>query len=210
MNLKLLRVAAIVVAIALTSLIVAACGGSEHNSDARDTASKAAEANREKFTPYIPKNEVEGKNYNKSQELYDNPNTILYCTILPTNPTLKAITIPIAGKLTSSSVSAFPSQEIHYDNEGGNTVTERASVDGLFHGSPPPYRYGFTPGGNFVEVWSGDEGICTTSPTEIQTQTLSVGFEGSVDAATAEAEKALEAGEPAKAEQIIAEGVKSR
>lgn len=204
---RLLKLATLIVAFALCCLIVAACGGSEHNSDARDTAATAAEKNRENFAPYIPHNEVEAHNYNASQELYDNPSTILYCTILPRNDTIKPITVPIAGKLTSSSVSAFPSQEIHYD-EDGNVVTEKASVDGLFHGSPPAYRFGFTPGGNFVELWSGDEGLCTTSPTEIQTQTLSVGFEGSVDAATQQAEAALEANEPAKAEKILAEGVK--
>lgn len=204
---KWTRLAFGLAAILIIAVGVAACSDSEHNSAARDAASKAADRNRENFAPYIPHNEVEGKNYNHYQELSDNPATVLYCTVLPTNPTIKPITIPVAGKLTSSTVSAFPSQEIHYD-EDGNVVTEKSSVDGLYHGSPPPYRYGFTPGGNLIEVWSGDQGFCTTAATEVQVQTLEVGFSGSVDAATKAAEEALEAGEHKKAEQILAEGVK--
>lgn len=204
---KWLKLSVALAAVLIIALGLAACGGSsDDNSPQRNTASQEAEKNRENFAPFIPHNEVEGKNYNRSQQLYDNPNTILYCTVLPNNPTIKPITVPIAGKLTSSSVSAFPSQEIHYD-EWGNSVTEKASVDGLYHGSPPAYRYGFTPGDQFVELWSGDEGFCTTSPTEIQQETLNLTISGNVDSATAQAEKALAEGNGQKASKILKEGV---
>jgi hypothetical protein len=42
-------------------------------------------------------------------------------------------------------------------------------VDGLFHPNPPGYRYGFTPGGQYVDFFNMAT-FCTTALTEFQRQ----------------------------------------
>lgn len=187
----------IAIAVFTLALLFSSCAGDE---SAREEAEQQARETRRHFVPYTPRNGVEGGNYNRSQELYDDPNTILFCTILPASPTIKAITVPIAGKLTSSSVSAFRSED-------GNGY-EKESVDGLYHGSPPPYRYGFTPSDNYVEFWGGDQGFCSSVPTEIQQESLQIDVAGNLDHAARQAEKALAEGDRRAAQKILSEGVK--
>jgi hypothetical protein len=192
------KVAAILLLLVLSAFGVTACG-EESNSPERDQAVKAIEKNRENFVPYTPKNHVEGDNYNHAQELYDNPTTIIWCTAFPQSTSDPIVTIPIAGKLTSSSVSALPSNHTVTEHD---SVVENASVDGLFHGSPPPYRYGFTPGGQYVDFFNMPT-ICTTQPLEFQRQSVSVKVDAGLSNATQQAEKALKQGDKKKAQEIL-------
>lgn len=193
------KVICVLVLLALSAFGLAACGSSE--SSERHTAKQGAEENRKNFVPYIPKNQIEGSNYNKKEELFDNPNTIIWCSAFPPGSNYPVITIPIAGKLTSSSVSVFPSDKVERDH--GNAVVEAEDVDGLFHGSPPPYRYGFTPGGQYVSFEGGLATLCTTQPLEIQRQSVSVKVAGGLNKAQKEAEVALKAGDSQKAQEIL-------
>lgn len=45
---------------------------------------------------YVPKNDVEGRNYNARQKLADNPATLIWCTTYPPTPNAKAFTVPAA------------------------------------------------------------------------------------------------------------------
>lgn len=192
------RLVFIVLAVLVVSVAVAACGNSD--SSERNNAHKGAEENRKNFVPYIPKNQIEGANYNKKEELFDNPNTIIWCSAFPPGSNYPVITIPIAGKLTSSSVSVFPSNH-EVGSEG--SVVEAEDVDGLFHGSPPPYRYGFTPGGQYVSFEGGLATLCTTQPLEVQRQSVSVKVAGGLDKASREAEAALKSGNNKEAQAIL-------
>ncbi len=103
------------------------------------------------YRPYLPKNGVELANYNRAQQLYDSPDTIIWCSTTWGNPAAPIVTVPIAGKLTSSSTTFFQPEEAaraDYAGDGhgpeptGGVVSSR-SVDGLYHPNPPKYRYGF-------------------------------------------------------------------
>lgn len=178
------------------------CGEDEADKSGRSDAAKEVQRNKDNFKPYVPKNGVEGQNYNKAQEIFDDPSTILWCSVLQQSSTSPIITVPIAGKLTSSSTSAFPSQETDYD-EWGNTVREKESVDGLYHGSPPPYRFGFTPGGQYFEFGGAAPYVCTTAVNEFQRESIAVSVDQGLTNASKEAEKALREGDKNKAQQIL-------
>ena len=175
----------------LVACSLVACGGSgESDVSPRDVAHVEAEKNRDDFTPYIPKHGVEGANYNGLQELADDPATILWCTSFPASATAPIVTVPIVGKLTSSSVSAFPGERAEeLWGEGAVTLPE-ISVDGLYHGDPPPYRFGFTPGGQLVS-FENIPTICTTSVMAFQRQSINVKVDSGMTAATRRAEGRL-------------------
>lgn len=159
-----------------------------------------------KSRAYIPQNNVELNNYNKAQELYDSPDSIIWCTTTWGNASAPLVTVPVVGKLTSSSVSYFPNQSV-YKSTNGNVLTENRSVDGMYHGNPPGYRYGFTPGGQYVD-FSGMPTFCTTSLTEFQRQstTVSVSTDGTSGTLQRAAEEAIRNGD-AEGAQAILEGV---
>lgn len=186
-------VAWIVAAIALAALVAGCGSGTTEHKQAR----KEAKENQERFVPYIPKNGVEGANYNKAQELYDDPATIIWCTAFPQSSTEPLITVPVAGKLTSSTVSAFRSED-----EIDGVALEAESVDGLYHGTPPPYRYGFTPGGQYVDFFNLPT-LCTTQPLKFQRQSVSVSVDSGLSKATGEAEAALKNGDKKQAQAIL-------
>jgi hypothetical protein len=181
------------------SLGLSAC--SEGDSSERHDAHERAEQNRADFVPYIPHNQIEGSNYNRKEELFDDPNTIIWCSAFPPGSNYPVITIPIAGKLTSSSVSVFPSDKVEHHH--GDAVVEAEDVDGLFHGTPPPYRYGFTPGGQYVSFEGQLATLCTTQPLEIQRQSVSVKVAGGLNKAQKEAEAALRNGNGKEAQEIL-------
>lgn len=165
--------------------------------NARDQVNKVTKS---RGPAYIPKNSVEFNNYNRAQKLYDSPSTIIWCTTTFENPSSPLITVPIAGKLTSSSVSYFATQQVReYDSQNGTYNPELRSVDGMYHGSPGPYRYGFTPGGQYVEFTSIGT-FCTTSLTKFQREktTVSVETDGAGDAAQNKAEAILKQGTDSK------------
>lgn len=185
----------IIVAIAaVISLFMASCS-SDATKAARD-ANKEGRANvkkvNESFSPPEINGDTEYHNYMGAQKLYDDPSSIIWCTTTWGNDSAPLVTVPIAGKLTSSSVSLFPSVvEKQYDGNTNNSYhPELPSVDGMFHGSPPPYRYGFTPGGQYVDFFNMPT-FCTTALTAFQRESTKVVTE--VDGGANEAQKKTEA-----------------
>lgn len=170
------------------------------DSDNRDDAYRDVSNDARKRAPYIPKNSVEYNNYVGAQEVYDDPSSILWCTTTWGNNSAPLVTVPIAGKLTSSSVSIFSGT--HKDG------SERVSVDGMYHGSPPAYRYGFTPGGQYVD-FSGMPAFCTTALTKFQRQSTQVNSTVDPEMAStqARAEAEMKKGNKDKAAQILAEAL---
>lgn len=154
---------------------------------------------------YIPSNQVEFNNYNNAQKLYDSPTTIIWCTTTWGNNSAPLVTVPIAGKLTSSSVSYFPNTQVVEYSDSGRYSPELRSVDGMYHGSPPPYRYGFTPGGQYVD-FSSMPTFCTTALTKFQRQAtkVTVDVDSEARSAAGKAEDALKRGDKAAAEKALA------
>lgn len=190
----------------LLSLLVFA--GCEDNTDenSRDTASKVSKHVANRATGYLPHNDVEFNNYNKAQKLYDSPETIIWCSTTWGNANAPIITVPVAGKLTSSSVSLLPSiKSATGGGDGQDFYTpEQRSVDGMYHGSPPPYRYGFTPGGNYVDFFNMPT-LCTTALTKVQREQTKVvvALDEKAAAAQKTAEKALANGDKAGAQKAL-------
>lgn len=195
-----------VVIAALAVVGLSACeegGGPAPKTEREQVEQKAAE--REGV--YIPQNDVEFNNYNKAQELYDNPSSIIWCTTTWGNASAPLVTVPVAGKLTSSSVSYFPNQEKVTADLGewnGDMLVEARSVDGMYHGSPGPYRFGFTPGGQYVD-FTNMPTFCTTALTEFQRQSTEVSISNDdVSASIQEqAETALQSGDADEAQRLL-------
>jgi hypothetical protein len=195
--------------------LVAGCGGIA-TSTADNAAQKAQNAidNRANATtPYLPPwPSVEYNNYTKAQKLYASPTTIQWCTTTWGNASAPLVTVPIAGKLTSSSVSFFPSsREKLYGGDGTSEYTkERRSLDSMYHGSPPPYRYGFTPGGDYVD-FSSMPVLCSTKPLKFQREKTEIALtvDAGLDAATTKAEGLLKSKDPAGATAALADALKA-
>jgi hypothetical protein len=155
------------VAAAVTLMGASSCDSGEGSKDPRDGVNRKIEQQNESRTPYVPHNDVEFKNFNRAQELYDSPTTVIWCTTTWGNPSAPIVTIPIAGKLTSSSVSYLPQQrQVDHGNYSWS-VLDAPSNDGMYHGNPAPYRYGFTPGGQYNDFFNMPT-LCTTSLTKFQ------------------------------------------
>lgn len=184
-------------AIALAILL----GASSCDESTRDEQYRAQDAKSDKRAAPDVSGDTEYENYIAAQKLYDDKSSIIWCTASFSNATVKPFTVPIAGKLTSSSVSYFPNQRYENHTDGG-VMVENKSVDGMYHGSPPPYRYGFTPGGQYVD-FSGMEVFCSTSLTAMQKSTLSVTNGGGADSVTKQAEEKLKAGDAAGAQALL-------
>lgn len=186
------------------ALALASCSAPQDKKTEKDAVQEKVNSR----TAYIPKNDVEFKNFNRAQELYDNPAAIQWCTAFPSSTSAPIITTPIAGKLTTSSTSYFSPTE-RQTNSSGAMVNEPArSVDAMFHGDSY-YRYGFTPAGAYQDFSNSLELMCSTTLTEYQRQNTFV--EGVAKGATKEdvaaaqkaAEAALKAGDGAKATALL-------
>jgi len=195
--------AAIAAALMLT---VTACG--DHGKSAEKQAYDQIADKAHKRTPYIPRNDVEFKNYNAAQELFDDPATIIWCTSTWANPSAPIVTVPVAGKLTSSSTSFFSPLKID-DNSDWGVVVPNRSVDGLYHPDPPKYRFGFTPGNQYVDFYEMPT-FCTTALTKMQRQSteLALSVDEQAAVATGQAEQALRRGDRKAAQRILEEGIK--
>jgi hypothetical protein len=176
---------ALVAALALT-VLAAGCGQTAQEK-AANRAQRKADAN----AFYVPQHAMEQQNYNDRQRLGDNPSTILWCTFYPPTVGQEPITVPIAGKLTSSGKRPFA------DDTG-------LGPDGMY-GSSVEYRYGFDPTRAIYYDFAGMASICTNAPlvyqlnkTVIATQTATTLT--SLDKA---AEAALKAGDAKKAAAIL-------
>jgi hypothetical protein len=174
------------IVIALLSVAVAACG-SETNTPKSQYKQVVAHAKRQ--SAYIPTHDVELHNYNAAQKVYDTPSTIQWCTFTWANPAAPIVTVPIAGKLTSSSTTFFNPTSIVGDSDSGYVTEGSRSIDGLFHPNPPPYRYGFTPGNQYVD-FTDLPTFCTTALTKVQRQKTQVSL--TVDQAALNAQKIAE------------------
>lgn len=177
-------------------LTLTACTSSIHHNSATEANSKARQQSQQdnaEFKSPVVKNHLDYQNFYKSQELYDNPSTIIWCTTTWGNANSPLVTVPIAGKLTSSTVSLFPTQQVKEYTNSGTYNPELPSTDGMYHGSPPPYRYGFTPGGQYVEFDNMDA-FCTTALTKFQRQstTIQLDIDSKMSAAQKQAEKLLQ------------------
>lgn len=187
--------------LALVALIMTGCSDGSSNSE--KTAQAAVATSTATRGPiYVPHNNVEFNNFNDQQKLADDPSTILWCSVLQQSSTAPVITIPIAGKLTSSTTSVLNPESVH--NGAGNTedVLPATSVDGLYHVGAPPYRFGFTPGHQYVEFFNLPT-LCTTQPLEVQRQSVSVKVDSSLNDATRRASEALARGDDQQAQQIL-------
>lgn len=183
---KLLLVA---LAAIVASFGLVACSLEEEN--ANKNAKKQVDTEAKKLTPYLPQNDVEFDNYNRAQRLYDSPDTIIWCSTTWGNSNSPIVTVPIAGKLTSSSTTFFnPVEVINNDESGSGVATPARSVDKLFHPNPPQYRYGFTPGGQYVDLFNMPT-FCTTALTQFQREATRVAL--SVDPAVERAQTQAEA-----------------
>lgn len=179
---------------------VAACGG-----DANNSAKKRVDQAAKKLAPFLPKNDVEFHNYNRAQQLYDSPDTIIWCSTTWGNTSAPIVTVPVAGKLTSSSTTFFnPVEVINNDDSGSGVATPARSVDKLFHPDPPKYRYGFTPGGQYVDFFEMPT-FCTTALTKFQRQSTEVALtvDEAAEVAQRAAERALARGDQAGAQAIL-------
>lgn len=171
------------------AIVVTACGAGTSKESGQAKAAQQIDKHAASRTPYVPQHDVEFNNYNRAQRVYDSPDTIIWCSTTWGNPSAPIMTIPVAGKLTSSTVSFFPNTQENFD-QYGNVITERKSVDGMYHGTPPPYRYGFTPGGQYVDFFNMPT-VCTTALTKFQRSATRVALE--VDPTVAAAQKTAEA-----------------
>lgn len=185
--------------VAVLALGLTACEDESVPDKERSEYKKVEKTANAREAVYIPQNQVEFNNYNRAQQTYDSPSTILWCTTTFSNPSAPIITVPVAGKLTSSSVSYFPNRKWV---DRGNYMwsdTEAKSVDGMYHGTPAPYRYGFTPGGQYVE-FSNMDTYCTTQLTKVQRQKTEVSVKSDpvADSAQAKAEAILKQGTDSK------------
>lgn len=189
----------VLASILVLGLGLSACEGSSSNEDkAAATVNEKAEGR----SPYLPVNDVEFKNYNEAQKLYDSPDTIIWCSVMPQASSAPILTVPVTGKLTSSSTTFFAPETIHWNENAGGTTTTSRSVDGLYHPNPPQYRYGFTPGGQYVDFYSLPT-FCTTKPLDFQKDSIAVKIDPGLNSATKQAEAALAAGDNAKAQEIL-------
>jgi hypothetical protein len=194
--------------VVIAALAVVGLSACEEGAPAPKTERQQVEEQAsERAGVYIPQNDVEFNNYNKAQELYDNPSSIIWCTTTWGNASAPLVTVPVAGKLTSSSVSYFPNQEKVTADLGewnGDMLVEARSVDGMYHGSPGPYRFGFTPGGQYVD-FTNMPTFCTTALTEFQRQSTEVSISNDDVSATIQeqAETALQSGDADEAQRLL-------
>ncbi len=200
LNLRLPVAAALTIAVIGCGAAAAATG-----LDRIDSIMNAGSTRSKVFTPPLP-DSPDFLNYNAAQRLYASRSTIIWCTTTWGNASAPLVTVPIAGKLTSSSVSIYPSTRDRAVGDGGGAewTPERRSVDGMYHGSPPPYRYGFTPGGQYVD-FSGMEVFCTTALSKFQRQNtkVSISIDDEAKAADAKAQAALKRGDKAGAQAAL-------
>lgn len=143
-------------------------------------------------SPYIPQNDIEFKNYNKRQQIADDPTTIMWCTSAFPIPSSPLFTVPIVGKVTSSGKRAF-------DTDPG--------PDGMW-GSSSEYDYGFTPTDNLAE-WHKMSQFCTNQPTVWQREhtVVTIQIDPALMAAHTAAREALKNNKPKEAMEILSNAI---
>ena len=181
---------------------IAVLAASTSGCTASESARQEVNHKANERAPYLPVNDVEFENYNKAQELFDDPNSIIWCTSTLPNDSSPIFTVPIRGKLTSSSTSYFRGT----DSSG----FEERSVDGMYHGNPPAYRFGFTPTGDYIS-FEGMSAYCSSKMDSFQRQETYISVDPGSDAVTdaqKKAEEALKAGNADEAMRLLSEATK--
>lgn len=197
------KLAAILAVACTAALLLTGCEAV--SAPQRSSQLEKSQAQFDTRTPPKVTGDAEYHNYMKAQEdVYDNPSTIIWCTASFPNTASPIFTVPIAGKLTSSSVSYYPNKVQQFSSGGSFTWDEEAqSVDGMYHGTPAPYRYGFTPGGQYTD-FSGMALFCTTALTSFQRETLKLATADShAESVTDQAEAKLKAGDADGAQKLL-------
>jgi hypothetical protein len=158
----------------------------------------------------LPKCSADFNNYVENAKRRIDPRTVQFCTIFPDTPGVKPFTIPIVGDMTSSSVSFYPtSRAVNGDNNSNKYeyTPDRRSYDGMYHGSPPPYRYGFDAISNAEHKIGGNLGWwCTDTPqpSQIQDTTLNVTLVANAKQLTSEINNSLSHGDRSGATAAVA------
>lgn len=182
-------------------LTLAACGYST-NTTAQDQAQKKAD----NAQIYVPKNDIELKNYNQRMKIADDPTTILWCTSSFNTPASPLFTIPIIGKLTSGSKRPYSTS---ITKTGDYTYSpELPGPDGMF-GTSGEYRYGFSPTGVYSDFYNIPT-YCTTEPTIWQRQSTSLVLESdpTLLAAQQQAQALIKAGDSAGAQKVLEDAIR--
>ena len=191
----------------LAAMLVAGFGltGCTEQSPAATQAQRKSDQLQQQV--YQQHNNVEFQNYNQRQKISDDPATILWCTAYPTNPNAKPLTFPIRGKLTSSNKRPYPTEIAEAGGDGTTYTPEVPGPDSMY-GQSTEYRYGFTPAGDYVD-FTGVETICSTQPTVYQKQQTDIVLQTdpALVSASAQAKAALQAGDPARATQILEQAI---
>lgn len=202
----------VISAIALVAAVGLTACDTDSKSSEQETVEKKAASNK----AYLPENNVELNNYNKAQKLYDDPSAILWCTSFPSSASAPIVTVPIAGKLTTSGTSYFSPTNLKSNSSGGMVNVPNRSVDSMFHGDSF-YRYGFSPSGQYFDFSNSMELLCSTTLMDYQRQNTFVegvgnnggsGKEGNAKGLDIQdrqkrAEKALKDDDPEKAMKIL-------
>ncbi|OGZ96351.1 MAG: hypothetical protein A3I44_06020 [Candidatus Sungbacteria bacterium RIFCSPLOWO2_02_FULL_51_17] len=154
---------------------------------------------------YVPRNDVEGKNYNKRQQRADDPTAIIWCTTAFPIPSSPIFTVPVVGKLTSGNKRPYPTSQ-HVANV--NYYSPELPGNDAMYGSSGEYRYGFTPADVYVDYY-GMPTFCTDEPTVWQRESTVIVMER--DPALLEAHKrareALAKNDPAVADKILSDAI---
>lgn len=147
-----------------------------------DTKTKnSGDAIAKNRAPVVLTNDIEGKNYARRLTLADNPASLIWCSVYPANPNAKAFTVPIVGKLTSSSKRPEPTERARSgDTSGTEYNPEIPGPDGMY-GTSVSYQYGFDPAGNYHEFSASMEMHCTSVPDIIQKETTQIAVKSSTD-----------------------------
>lgn len=148
MKTTLFKVAFGLAVLILIVLVIVGCGESQEDKEAKV---------RREHPAFQAHNYIERQIFNHRLEISDDPSTILFCTTLAFDRPPKVDII--AGKLVSG--SKRPDPLYTYDN--GYTI-ENQDAQGM-HGQSVPYRFGFTPAGQYVDF--------TDLPTECTTEAQS-------------------------------------
>ena len=183
-------------------VLLSACMGAEERNPAADLAKEKAL----KQEVYVPKNDLELKNYNKRQRVADDPTTILWCSVFPTQPGAPIFTFPIVGKLTSGNKRPYSTREVN-NIDTARYSPEIPGPDGI-HGESGEYRYGFTPGDIYVDFYNL-ETLCTTEPLVIQREktTFVLEVDQTMVEAQQKAQEALGRGDATTAWSILRQAI---
>lgn len=191
-------------AIVATGVLLAGCNSVTTPPTQAQQAQDAARAKAANHQVYVPKNDIELKNYNARQEISDDPTTILWCTSSFNTPNSPLFTVPIVGKLTSGSKRPYSTSQVMNTYEYSSTYSpELPGPDGMY-GPSEDYRYGFSPTGVYSEFYNLPT-YCTTEPKVWQTQTTKIvlASDPSLLAAQEQAQALIKAGKGAEAEHVL-------